>query len=196
MVIHAWSNSWYRKPFFYLVSLKSTITCYDARFKTTKPLIVAEAEAALSTTVLKSVNLEKFTRYIKARAVVADTLYEYSGNKSQQSEEVFISGSSFEFHVDEKCNLYYESLFVTKIRGFFPQSENEPIDSSANSEVYTNYLRLLLYQPHISKRLNDQQKIQIFELARQRNYVQKISVVLEKLRSLPFRKLKFSSELY
>ncbi|KAI9262960.1 hypothetical protein EDC94DRAFT_518663, partial [Helicostylum pulchrum] len=36
----------------------------------------------------------------------------------------------------------------------------------------------------------------IFELARQRNYVQKISVVLEKLQILPFRKLKFSSKLY
>ncbi|KAI9265908.1 hypothetical protein EDC94DRAFT_583303 [Helicostylum pulchrum] len=32
-VIHAWSNSWYRKLFFYLVSLKSIITCYGARLK-------------------------------------------------------------------------------------------------------------------------------------------------------------------
>ncbi|KAI9269752.1 hypothetical protein EDC94DRAFT_639391 [Helicostylum pulchrum] len=105
-------------------------------------------KAALSTTESKLVDFFKFTRYIKARAVVADTLYEYYGSKSQQSEEVYFPGSSFEFYVNEKCNLYYGSPFVTKIR------------------------------------------------ARQRNYVQKISVVLEKLQILPFRKLKFSSKLY
>lgn len=54
----------------------------------------------------------------------------------------------------------------------------------------------MLHQPHISKRLNDQQKTQIFKLARQRNYTQKMSAVLEKLQALPFRKLKFSSKLY
>lgn len=162
----------------------------------TKPPIVAEAEAALSTTTSKSVNLEKFTSYIKARAAVSDTLYRYNGNESEQSDSLYFHESTFKFHVDDECNLYYGSLFVTKIRGFFPQPENELIDSSANPELYETYLQLLLDQPRISRRLNDQQKIQIFELAAQQNYVKAISTVLEKLEILPFRKLKFSSKLY
>ncbi|KAI8065963.1 hypothetical protein BDF21DRAFT_477564 [Thamnidium elegans] len=135
-------------------------------------------------------------RYVKTKATVSSTLYGYYGNESKNPTEVYFPDSYFGSRVDKKCNLYYGSLFVAKIRSFFPQPERESDDHSFKREFYYNYLQIMLQQPHITKRLDDQKKNTVFELTQQDNYVQNISVVLESLQFLSFRKLKFSSKLF
>jgi hypothetical protein len=147
--------------------------------------------------------LKKFVQYIKTRASVKNTLYEYYGNETTKSKETYFSESEFDFRVDQKCNLYYENLFIARIRGFFLQPENYSTNSSVNSQLYATYLQTMLQQKHISERLDDNEKSKVLGLAKemcrrsqQSNYKKTISTALEKLQLLPFRKLKFSSKFF
>ncbi|KAI8056431.1 hypothetical protein BDF21DRAFT_497829 [Thamnidium elegans] len=56
------------------------------------------------------------------------------------------------------------------MRGVLPQPERESDTRSFKREVYYNYLQIMLQQPHITKRLEEEQKNKIFELAQQDNY--------------------------
>ncbi|KAG1416609.1 hypothetical protein G6F59_009203 [Rhizopus arrhizus] len=150
-----------------------------------------------------SVDLKRFVQYIKTRASVKNTLYEYYENETTKSKETYFPESEFDFRVDQNCNLYYGNLFIARIRGFFPQPENYSTDSSVKSQLYPTYLQTMLQQKHISERLDDSEKSKVLELAKemcrrpqQSNYKKTISTALEKLQLLPFRKLKFSSELF
>ncbi|KAG0820739.1 hypothetical protein G6F19_012303 [Rhizopus arrhizus] len=167
--------------------------------KRTQPFVVQKAEAILSRSESNSVDLKKFIQYIKTRASVKNTLYEYYENETTKSKETYFPESEFDFRVDQKCNLYYGNLFIARIRGFFPQPENYSTDSSVKSQLYTIYLQTMLQQKHISERLDDSEKSKVLELAKemcrrpqQSNYKKTISTALEKLQLLPFRKLKFS----
>ncbi|KAG0752776.1 hypothetical protein G6F24_013382 [Rhizopus arrhizus] len=171
--------------------------------KRTQPFVVQKAEAILSRSESNSVDLKKFIQYIKTRASVKNTLYEYYENETTKSKETYFPESEFDFRVDQKCNLYYGNLFIARIRGFFPQPENYSTDSSVKSQLYTIYLQTMLQQKHISERLDDSEKSKVLELAKemcrrpqQSNYKKTISTALEKLQLLPFRKLKFSSKLF
>ncbi|KAG1323989.1 hypothetical protein G6F63_012771 [Rhizopus arrhizus] len=101
--------------------------------KRTQPFVVQKAEAILSRSESNSVNLKKFVQYIKTRASVKNTLYEYYGNETTKSKETYFFESEFDFRIDQKCNLYYENLFIARIRGFFLQPENYSTNSSVNS---------------------------------------------------------------
>jgi hypothetical protein len=130
-------------------------------------------------------------------------LYEYYGNKTTRSKEIYFPESEFDFRVNQKCNLYYGNLFIARIRGFSPQSENYSTDSSVKSQLYATYLQTMLQQKHISEGLDDNEKSKVIGLAKemyrrpqQINYKKAISTALEKLQLLSFRKLKFSSKLF
>ncbi|KAG1034421.1 hypothetical protein G6F43_013414 [Rhizopus delemar] len=168
--------------------------------KRARPFVVQKAEAILSRSESNSVNLKKFVQYIKTRASVKNTLYEYYGNETTKSKETYLPESEFDFRVDQKCNLYYGNLFIARIRGFFPQPENYSTDSSVKSQLYATYLQIMLQQKHISERLDDSEKSKVLGLAKEMyrqsqkiNYKKTISTALEKLQLLPFRKLKFST---
>ncbi|KAG1396106.1 hypothetical protein G6F60_009829 [Rhizopus arrhizus] len=133
-----------------------------------------------------SVDSKKFVQYIKTGASVKNTLYRYYGNKTTKSKETYFLESEFDFQVDQKCNLYYGNLFIARICGFFSQPENYSTDSSLKPQL-----------------LDDSEKSKVLGLAKemyrrpqQSNYKKTISTALEKLQHLPFRKLKFSSELF
>ncbi|KAG1325236.1 hypothetical protein G6F63_012245 [Rhizopus arrhizus] len=169
--------------------------------KRTQPFVVQKAEAILSRSESNSVDLKKFVQYIKTRASVKNTLYEYYENETTKSKETYFPESEFDFRVDQKCNLYYGNLFIARIRGFSPQPENYSTDSSVKSQLYPTYLQTMLQQNHISERLDDSEKIKVLELAKemcrrpqQSNYKKTINTALEKLQLLPFRKLKFSTK--
>ncbi|KAG0891114.1 hypothetical protein G6F34_011942 [Rhizopus arrhizus] len=169
--------------------------------KRTQPFVIQKAEAILSRSESNSVDLKKFVQYIKTRASVKNTLYEYYENETTKSKETYFPESEFDFRVDQKCNLYYGNLFIARIRGFFPQPENYSTDSSVKSQLYPTYLQTMLQQNHISERLDDSEKIKVLELAKemcrrpqQSNYKKTINTALEKLQLLPFRKLKFSTK--
>ncbi|KAG1291164.1 hypothetical protein G6F66_008042 [Rhizopus arrhizus] len=171
--------------------------------KRIQPFVVQKAEAILSTSESNSVNLKKFVQYIKTRASVKATLYEYYGNETTKSKETYFLESEFDFGVDQKYNLYYRNLFIARIHGFFPQHENYSTDSSVKSQQYAIYLQTMLQQKHISERLDDSEKSkfvvltkEVYRRPQQSNYKETISTALEKLQLLPFRKLKFSSELF
>ncbi|KAG0797195.1 hypothetical protein G6F57_000562 [Rhizopus arrhizus] len=93
------------------------------------------AEAILSRSESNSVDLKKFVQYIKTRASVKNTLYEYYENETTKSKETYFPESEFDFRVDQKCNLYYGNLFIARIRGFSPQPENYSTDSSVKSQL-------------------------------------------------------------
>ncbi|KAG1138193.1 hypothetical protein G6F37_009653 [Rhizopus arrhizus] len=82
-----------------------------------------------------TLNLKKFVQYIKTRALVKNTLYEYYGNETTKSKEVYFPESEFDFRVNQKCNLYHQNLFIARICGFFPQPENYSTDSSVKSQL-------------------------------------------------------------
>jgi hypothetical protein len=165
--------------------------------------VVQKAEAILFRSESNSVNLKKFVQYIKTRALVKNTLYEYYGNETTKSKETYFPESEFNFLVNQKCNLYYANLFIARIRGFFPQPENHSTDSYVKSQLYATYLQTMLQRKHISERLDDSEKSkalgsakEMYRRPQQSNYKKSISTVLEKLQLLPFRKLKFSSKLF
>ncbi|KAG1019887.1 hypothetical protein G6F26_009744 [Rhizopus arrhizus] len=154
--------------------------------KRTQPFVVQKAETILSRSEFNSVDLKKFVQYIKTRASVKNTLYEYYGNETTKSKEKYFPESEFDFRVDKKCNLYYGNLPIGRIHGFFPQPENYSTGSSVNSQLYATYLQTMLQQKHISERLDDNEKSKVLGVAKE----------MKKLQLLPFRKLKFSSKLF
>ncbi|KAG1139201.1 hypothetical protein G6F37_011160 [Rhizopus arrhizus] len=120
-----------------LIFTKNNCSKYSRHFrylrKRTQHFVDQKAEAILSRSESNSVNLKKFVQYIKARASVKTTLYEYYGNETTKSKETYFPESEFDFRVDQKCNLYYDNLFITRIYGFSSQLENYSIDSSVKS---------------------------------------------------------------
>ncbi|KAG1565858.1 hypothetical protein G6F50_009677 [Rhizopus delemar] len=120
-----------------LIFTKNNRSKYSRHFrylrKHTQPFVVQKAESILSRSESNSVNLKKFIQYIKTRASVKNTLYEYYGNETTKSKETYFPESEFDFRVDQKCNLYYGNLFIPRIDGFFPQPENYSADSSVKS---------------------------------------------------------------
>ncbi|KAG0943642.1 hypothetical protein G6F30_005131 [Rhizopus arrhizus] len=152
--------------------------------KRTQPFVVQKAEAILSRSEPNSVDLKKFVQYIKTRASVKSTLCEYYGNETTKSKETYFPESEFDFRVDQKCNLYYGNLFIERIRGFFPQPEDYSTDSSVKVSNDSEKSKALGLAKEMCRRLQ------------QSNYKKTISTALEKLQLLPFRKLKFSSELF
>ncbi|KAG1505912.1 hypothetical protein G6F53_010071 [Rhizopus delemar] len=72
--------------------------------KRTQPFVVQKAESILSRSEFNSVKLKKFVQYIKTRASVKNTLYEYYGNETTKSKETYFPESEFDFRVDQKCN--------------------------------------------------------------------------------------------
>lgn len=92
---------------------------------------------------------------------------------------------------------------ITRIRGFYPQPENEPDDVALKSQTYANYIHIMLQQNRISQRLSakTQSKVQrlgqmLYQQPQEESHKAAISASLEKLHVLPFRKMKFSSWLY
>ncbi|KAI7897371.1 uncharacterized protein EV154DRAFT_535317 [Mucor mucedo] len=83
--------------------------------KQNQPLVMKEAEANLS----KS---ESFIQYIKTGASVKDTWYNYYANGAIKSFQAFYPASEFDFKLDQKCNLYYGSWFITRILDFPPKT--------------------------------------------------------------------------
>ncbi|KAG1140606.1 hypothetical protein G6F37_001162 [Rhizopus arrhizus] len=57
--------------------------------KRTQPFVDQKAEAILSRSEFNSVDLKKFVQYIKIRASVKTTLYEYYGNETTKSKETY-----------------------------------------------------------------------------------------------------------
>ncbi|KAG1376090.1 hypothetical protein G6F61_007901 [Rhizopus arrhizus] len=72
--------------------------------KRTQPFVVQKAETILSRSESNSVNLKKFVQYIKTRASVKNTLYEYYGNETTKSKEKYFPESEFDFRVDQKMS--------------------------------------------------------------------------------------------
>ncbi|KAG1086456.1 hypothetical protein G6F42_020983 [Rhizopus arrhizus] len=70
--------------------------------KRTQPFVVQKAEAILSRSESNSVDLKKFIQYIKTRASVKNTLYEYYENETTKSKETYFPESEFDFRVDQK----------------------------------------------------------------------------------------------
>ncbi|KAG1085802.1 hypothetical protein G6F42_021245 [Rhizopus arrhizus] len=70
--------------------------------KRTQPFVVQKAEAILSRSESNSVDLKKFVEYIKTRASVKNTLYEYYENETTKSKETYFPESEFDFRVDQK----------------------------------------------------------------------------------------------
>ncbi|KAG0995099.1 hypothetical protein G6F63_006997 [Rhizopus arrhizus] len=141
-----------------LIFTKNNCSKYSRHFrylrKRTQPFVDQKAEAILSRSESNSVNLKKFVQYIKTRASVKNTLYEYYGNETTKSKEAYFPESDFDFRVDQKCNLYYGNLFIARTRGFFPQPKNYSTDSSVKCQLYATYLQIMLQQKHISERLH------------------------------------------
>ena len=171
--------------------------------KRNMPSVVQEAESVFSRFESKSVNLEKFIKYTKARSSVEKILYEYYGNETAKPTRTYYPGYDFDFHIDQRGNLYYGSLFVVRIRGFYPQPENKSDDIALKSQTYANYIQIMLLQRHILERLTDRIRYEvqrlaqaIYEQPQENGHKAKISTLLEKLHLLPFRKMKFSSYVY
>lgn len=107
-----------------------------------------------------------------------------------------------EYPIQGKGNLYFGDLFVAHIRGYFPQKESA--DESGTLDLYANYLDIMLKQRHISIRLDDSVKNTLIGLIGQifddndsdNNLKQVASQLLQELKLLPFRKMKFSSKIY
>ncbi|KAG1372153.1 hypothetical protein G6F61_011303 [Rhizopus arrhizus] len=135
--------------------------------KRTQPFVVQKVETILSRSESNSVDLKKFVQYIKTRASVKNTLYEYYENETTKSKETYFPESEFDFRVDQKCNLYYGNLFIARTHGFFPQSENFSTDSSVKPQLYATYLQTMLQQKHISERLYDSEKSKVLRLAKE-----------------------------
>ncbi|KAI9472338.1 MAG: hypothetical protein EXX96DRAFT_602747 [Benjaminiella poitrasii] len=152
-----------KEPFIFTKNNRSKLSRhFRVLRKQTKPSNIEAAENILSRTHPSSVNLDKFVQYIEARASVDGLLNQYYGNET----------------IDEKCNLYYGHLFVTKFRCYFPQNSTLP-DTTTKSFTEEDFK---LAEEMLTGKHNEQ-KI-------------RINTLLENLQILPFRKMKFSSKIY
>ncbi|KAG1008285.1 hypothetical protein G6F27_006634 [Rhizopus arrhizus] len=114
--------------------------------KRTQPFVVQKAETILSRSEFNSVDLKKFVQYIKTRASVKNTLYEYYGNETTKSKEKYFPESEFDFRVDQKI--------------------------SVKSQLYATYLQTMLQQKHISERLDDNEKSKVLGVAKEMKKLQ------------------------
>ncbi|RCH99918.1 hypothetical protein CU097_014140 [Rhizopus azygosporus] len=169
--------------------------------KKTKPASVQSSEENLSKTKSFTVNLEKYEEYIKARALAEKVLGPYYGNETRQTKQTYFHNRYFEFQVKNKADLYFGSLFVTRIRGYFPQPEREP-NETTRLVIYAGYLELILQQKHLSVRLSQSDKTKLLRIitvlsrGEQEDLKQQASELLGQLQVLPFRKMKFSSKVF
>ncbi|KAI9483772.1 MAG: hypothetical protein EXX96DRAFT_632426 [Benjaminiella poitrasii] len=98
--------------------------------------------------------------------------------------------------VDGLLNQYYGND-----TNHFPQNSTLP-DETANCQLYTVYIKLIIQQNHVTKRLDTRVTEEVFELTEEMltggNNDQKarVNTLLENLQILPFRKMKFSSKIY
>ncbi|GAA5794730.1 hypothetical protein HPULCUR_000076 [Helicostylum pulchrum] len=170
--------------------------------KLTKPTVIKNSEALLSKEQSSTVDVDKFLRYINARASMDKVLSQYYGTETQKSEEIHSPDSCFDFHVNEKGNLYFGGLYVTRIQDFPQQHNMVSLEKLTNSQWYATYIRIMIQQTHISRRLDDAVKAEVLALANemftseQAGLRQRASELLEKLQILPFRKSKFLIKLY
>ncbi|GAA5807290.1 hypothetical protein MFLAVUS_000647 [Mucor flavus] len=168
----------------------------------TKPEIIKAAEVGLSKTESFSLKIESYSNYIKARASVDILLREYYGNETYNTTQVYFPNSCFEFNLTNKGELYFGNLYVTRIRGYYPQTQVPP-DAFTNFQIYATYLEIMMQQHHVKRRLKNIEKAEILKIAEKTLETGQVdllrkraSQLLEKLQILPFRKLKFSSKLY
>ncbi|GAA5807736.1 hypothetical protein MFLAVUS_001111 [Mucor flavus] len=168
----------------------------------TKPEIIKAAEVGLSKTESFSLKIESYSNYIKARASVDILLREYYGNETYNTTQVYFPNSCFEFNLTNKDELYFGNLYVTRIRGYYPQPQVPP-DAFTNFQIYATYLEIMMQQHHVKRRLKNIEKAEILKIAEKTLETGQVdllrkraSQLLEKLQILPFRKLKFSSKLY
>ncbi|CEG82902.1 hypothetical protein RMATCC62417_16893 [Rhizopus microsporus] len=116
-----------------------------------------------------------------------------------QTKQAYFSNHCFDFHLKNKADLYFGHLFVARIRGYFPQS-----DESTSIDTHATYLELMIKQRYISERLDNDDKTKLLEIVAkmskessdQDSLKQQAGQILKKLQVLPFRKMKFSSKLY
>ncbi|KAG0806187.1 hypothetical protein G6F20_011327 [Rhizopus arrhizus] len=144
-----------------------------------------------------------------------DLMYCMKETSTAEEKQTFI----FTKNNRSKCSRHFRYLrkrtqpfVVQKAEAILSRSEPNSVDlkkfvqyikTRASSKVYATYLQTMLQQKHISERLDDSEKSKVLGLAKemcrrpqQSNYKKTISTALEKLQLLPFRKLKFSSELF
>ncbi|KAI7904973.1 uncharacterized protein BX663DRAFT_484320 [Cokeromyces recurvatus] len=131
--------------------------------KMNMPEMVKEAERVLSKTKSSSVDFEKFKDYIKARASVTSVLEEYYGNETLRTTKTYFPDSVTNFSIQGKGLLYFGELFVTKIRGCYPQNKN-PIDSSTSLHLYATYLKIMINQKHVARRLDSREKDSLIKI--------------------------------
>ncbi|KAI8083294.1 uncharacterized protein B0P05DRAFT_610463 [Gilbertella persicaria] len=169
--------------------------------KQNTPESVKIAQLILSKTVSSSVDITKFRDYIKTRASVTHVLTRYYANETMTINESYFPGSVTEFSIRRGC-LYYGDLFVINFRGYYPQPK-DTTSTTADLNLYATYLEIMLKQKHIAQRLTATTKnslnalISNMSLSNEDNGLKhKASTQLEKLRLLPFRKIKFNSKLY
>lgn len=95
------------------------------------------------------------------------------------------------------------SLFITRIKGFFPQPLL--VDRTVTFEEFANYLKIMMVKVrHISQRLSESDKRELSQISEiisrgegnHEDLKQQANVILEKLQILPFRKMKISSKIY
>lgn len=160
--------------------------------KKNKPASVKSSEAKLAKAKSSSVKIEEYETNIKTRASVEKVLCSYYGNETLQTKQTYFSNHCFDFHLKNKANLYFGHLFVAKIRGYFPQS-NEP----TSIDMHATYLELIIKQRHISERLDNDDKAKLLEIVAkmskessdQDSLKQQAGQILAKLQLLPFRKM-------
>lgn len=102
----------------------------------TKPSMVENTETVHSKTSSSTVDVEKFVKCIKTRVFVDKRLHQYYRNETQKPNKIYFPDSLFDFCVDEKDNLSFWYLFVTRIQG-------NPIslDSCTQFQLYATCIR-------------------------------------------------------
>ncbi|KAI7894944.1 uncharacterized protein EV154DRAFT_575893 [Mucor mucedo] len=165
----------------------------------TKPVIIKAAEVVLSKIESFSLKIKNYSDYIKERASFDILLREFYGNETYNTAQVYFPDSCFEFKVTNKGELYFGKLYVTRIRGYYPQPQAPP-DDFTNFQMYATYLDMTMQQNHVKRLLNNTKKAEILKIMLETGQVDllrnRASHLLEKLQISPFRKLKFSSKLY
>lgn len=116
---------------------------YKILRKKSMPASVQSSEEILSKTKSFTVNLDEYEEYIKARALAEKVLGPYYGNETRQTKQTYSYNRYSEFLVKNKADLYFGNLFVTSIRGYFPQPEREA-NETTKLVIYASYLELIL----------------------------------------------------
>ncbi|KAI7876664.1 uncharacterized protein EV154DRAFT_429682, partial [Mucor mucedo] len=165
--------------------------------KKTKLVIIKAAEVVLSKIESFSVRIKSYSDYIKERASIDILLREYYGNETYNTTQLYFPDSCFIFKVTNKGELYFGNLYVTRIRGYYPQAQASP-DDFTNFQMYATYLDIMMQQNHMKKRLNNTEKAEILKIMLETGQVDllrnRASQLLEKLQILPCRKISFLAD--